>query len=94
MNMLREEPTRDELKMVVRDQQNVIEATLAAQMAQQQALVAAREQRDRALDTIDAMLDATKWRAGWKNTMLIKTSMVSDALVEWASLLAARRENE
>jgi len=88
--MIKEEPTRDELMMVVRDQENVIEATVAAQAMLHDHLIAVREQRDRAVDTIAALFHATKAHAKWNKTLLIDRDVFLEQVDEWTAIVDAR----
>jgi len=85
--MIKEQPTRDELMMVVRDQANVIDATIATQTAQYEHLIKVAEQRDRAIDTIANLLNAVRKHPNWEKTMLIDASIYFEQAGEWMMLL-------
>ena len=88
--MIKEQPTRDELMMVVRDQENVIEATVDAQAMLHDHLIAVREQRDRAMDTIAALFHATRSHAKWNKTLLIDRDVFFEQVDEWLEIVNAR----
>ena len=92
--MLREEPTREELEMVVRDQENVIRATLDAQIEQGLMLIAAKKQRNRAIRALLDLLTATRVRKGWKATMLTDAEAWSEAHDEYFDLMEEVTANE
>ena len=88
--MIKEQPTREKLMMVVRDQENVIETTVAAQAMLHDHLIAVREQRDRAMDTIAALFHATRSHAKWNKTLLIDRDVFFEQVDEWLEIVNAR----
>ena len=88
--MIKEQPTREKLMMVVRDQENVIETTVAAQAMLHDHLIAVREQRDRAMDTIAALFHATRSHAKWNKTLLIERDVFFEQVDEWLEIVDAR----
>ena len=88
--MMKEEPTRDELMVVIRDQENVIDATIASQTAQYEYLIKVIEQRDRAIDTMAALFMATKAHAKWNKTLLVDRDVFIEQVAEWSAIVEAR----
>ena len=92
--MLKKERTREELEILLRDQHNVIEQMVvqagmkdAALSAETAAVVVLMNQRDRAMDGIDALLDAVRIRHGWDKTRLIDYEVYAEVYEMRASLL-------
>ena len=84
--MLKKERTREELEILLRDQHNVIEqmavqagmkdAALATETA---AVVVLRNQRNRAIETLNMVLANVRHHGRWKHSVMLDASVVNEA---------------